>query len=71
MKTNHHTRQGPEPSKHLTPGNSYRVKFDSLILKRNDIVEIFSIERGTVIPLYSCYCPEMDVWEQVTEDIFV
>lgn len=70
MKTNYHTRQGYEPSKHLIPSNSYRLKYDAEILKRDDVVDIFSIERGSNPVLYACYCPDKDVTELVTEDVF-
>lgn len=70
MKPNYHPRQGYEPSKHLVVGKSYRLKYDAELLKRDDVVEIFSIERGANPILYSCYCPDKDIFEHLTEDVF-
>jgi len=57
--------------KFLKPGNSYRLKYDAEILKRNDIIDIFSIERGSKEPLYAGYCYEKEVWEYFTESQLV
>lgn len=71
MTTKHHTRKGYEPSKYLIPGNSYRLKYDSIILKRDDTIDIFSIERGLKdFPLYACYCSDRDTWEYLDEGAF-
>lgn len=47
----------------ILPGNSYRVKYDGDNIKRDDVVTIFAIERGALVPLYGCYCSYRDVWE--------
>lgn len=55
----------------LLPGNYYRVKYDGDNIKRDDIVAIFSIERGLITPLYGCYCQERDVWEFMKSTNFI
>lgn len=55
----------------LIPGKSYRVKYDGIHLKRDDTVSIFSIERGSLMPLYGCYCPDRDVWEFLDSSNFI
>jgi hypothetical protein len=54
----------------LKPGKDYRLKYDAKLLKRDDVVSIFSVERGLKEPLYAGYCAEKDVWEQLTEYSF-
>ncbi len=55
----------------LKPGNSYRVKYDGDNIKREDVVTIFSIERGSLVPLYGCYCSDRDVWEFLDSSNFI
>jgi len=55
-------------SKQLLPGKSFRLKYDCSILKRDDIVEIFSVERGLSSPWFACYCIDKDAWEYLMED---
>jgi hypothetical protein len=55
----------------LKPGNSYRVKYDGDNIKREDVVTIFSIERGSLVPLYGCYCSGRDVWEFLDSTNFI
>lgn len=55
----------------LITGNSYRVKYDGDLIKRDDVVQIFTIERGSLVPLYGCYCPDRDVWEFLDSSNFI
>ena len=55
----------------LKPGSSYRVKYDGDNIKRDDVVTIFSIERGSLTPLFGCYCPDRDVWEFLDGSNFI
>jgi hypothetical protein len=55
----------------LKPGNSYRVKYDGDNIKREDVVTIFAIERGSLVPLYGCYCSDRDVWEFLDSTNFI
>ncbi len=55
----------------LIPGNSYRVKYDGDNIKRDDVVTIFAIERGSLVPLYGCYCSDRDVWEFLDSTNFI
>jgi hypothetical protein len=55
-------------NKILAPGKSFRLKYDCNVLKRDDVVVIFSIERGLPYPLYAVYCADKDCWEQITEN---
>jgi hypothetical protein len=55
----------------IKPGNDYRLKYDAVILKRDDVVSIFSIERGIPDqPLYAGYCADKDTWELLLGDVF-
>lgn len=55
----------------IKPGKDYRLKYDAVILKRDDVVSIFSIERGLEhFPLYAGYCADKDTWELLLEDVF-
>lgn len=55
----------------LKPGNSYRVKYDGQQLKRDDVIDIFCIERGSLVLLYGCYCPDKNVWEYLDSSNFL
>lgn len=58
-------------NKIIKPGNDYRLKYDAIILKRDDVVSIFSIERGLPDqPMYGGYCADKDTWELLLEDSF-
>jgi hypothetical protein len=50
----------------IKPGNEYRLKYDAEILKRDDVVSIFSIERGLKEPLYAGFCYDKYVFELLT-----
>jgi len=55
----------------IRPGNNYRLKYDAVILKRDDVVSVFSIERGIPDqPLYGGYCHEKETWEFLLGDYF-